>query len=46
MNAFMQEFKFYRQITELKDLASSANKYSVLDIQNVNCDNLNELKVI
>lgn len=47
MNAFQQEFKFYRQITEIRDiLNNNENKYSVLDIQSVKEDSLEELKVV
>ena len=46
MNAFQQEFKFYRQITEIKDILNNEKKYSVLDIQSVTEDNLAKLKVL
>ena len=39
MNAFMQEFKFYRQIKDLKDASA------ILNIQNVSEEKLAELKV-
>jgi hypothetical protein len=45
MTTFMQEFKFYRQIKELGDITSTANKYSILDIQSLNEDSLETLKV-
>lgn len=43
---FMQEFKVYRQINELKELTNNANNYSILEIQNLTQNNIDKSKVL